>query len=108
MCYPRYSLSQEGLAMPEVLNMRTLNNQIPVGAVYIGRGRKGEFNKWGNPFAMRSERDRNLVIRNYRDWIMDQPELIAAAKAELVGKDLVCFCSPKDCHGHILIEIANS
>jgi len=94
--------------MPEVLNIRDFGGRVPSGAVYIGRARKGEFNKWGNPFVMNGERDRDLVIRNYRDWLLDQPELVRQAKEELAGKDLVCFCAPKDCHGHVLMEVANS
>jgi hypothetical protein len=31
-----------------------------------------------------------------------------AAKRELSGKDLVCFCAPKGCHGDVLLEVANA
>ena len=92
----------------KALNMRALGGRVPADAIYVGRARKGEYNKWGNPFVMNSERDRDLVIRNYRDWLMDQPDLVADAKEELAGKDLVCFCAPKACHADVLIEVANS
>lgn len=36
------------------------------------------------------------------------PELIADARAELRGKDLVCWCAPKACHADVLLDIANS
>lgn len=43
-----------------------------------------------------------------REWLRSQPELILAAKRELAGKDLVCFCAPKGCHGDVLLEVANT
>jgi hypothetical protein len=30
-----------------------------------------------------------------------------AAKRELKGKDLVCYCAPLACHGDVLSRIAN-
>ncbi len=29
-------------------------------------------------------------------------------KAELKGKDLVCWCAPKACHAETIMEIANA
>jgi TatD DNase family protein len=82
--------------------------------VYIGRASKGMPKSctsadWGNPFAMRdqSDRERERVISEYRAWLMNQPELVNKAKSELRGKILACWCAPKDCHGHVLVEIAN-
>ena len=85
--------------------MRVLNKYkdvIPVDAVYIGRP-----SKFGNPFVIGKDGDRDQVIAKYRDWIATKPELIEAAKTKLKGKDLVCFCSPKSCHGDVLVVIAN-
>ncbi|MEM2159611.1 MAG: DUF4326 domain-containing protein [Candidatus Nitrosotenuis sp.] len=31
-----------------------------------------------------------------------------AAQAELRGRDLVCYCAPLECHGDILLAIANA
>ncbi len=86
---------------PIVLNKKV--NGIPTGAVYIGRP-----SKWGNPFVLRKESDRELILKQYREWILTQPELMQQAREELAGKDLVCFCAPKLCHGDILIRIANN
>lgn len=74
----------------------------PPGTVYIGRP-----SKWGNPFVIGRDGDRGMVIAKYRQWIVLQPELYLAAKRELAGRDLVCFCSPLPCHGDVLLEIAN-
>jgi len=39
--------------------------------------------------------------------LLASPDKVAAAKRELRGKDLVCFCAPNACHGDVLIEVAN-
>jgi hypothetical protein len=66
--------------------------------VYIGRP-----SKWGNPFAIGKDGDRDEVIRKYADWLAKQPELLKALH-ELDGKVLGCWCSPKACHGDVLIS----
>lgn len=71
--------------------------------VYIGRP-----SKWGNPFLIGIDGTREEVVKQYNDWIMTQYELVKAAKVELKGKILGCWCAPLACHGDILVEIANS
>lgn len=88
------------IAMPEVLNK--YKSGIPPGAVYIGRP-----SKWGNPFVIGRDGRRDEVIAKYREWLLAQSEKVAQAKAELAGKDLVCWCSPEACHGDVLVEVAN-
>lgn len=67
--------------------------------------------KWGNPFshlpstlAQYKVSDRIEAVEKYRQWILTQPQLLADLE-ELRGKRLGCFCAPKLCHGHILIEL---
>lgn len=74
--------------------------------VFIGRP-----SKWGNPFSHLSSTlaqykasDRIEAVEKYRQWILTQPQLLADLE-ELRGKRLGCFCTPKLCHGHILIEL---
>lgn len=86
--------------MPEVLNKR--HDGVPPGAVYIGRG-----SKWGNPYVIPYDGDRQEVIAKYRYHLFGNPQLLEDAKIELRGKDLVCFCAPLPCHGDILLEVAN-
>jgi len=86
--------------MPRVLNKH--KDAIPKDAVYIGRP-----SKWGNPFIIGPDGDRTDVIEQYYAYIMDTPKLYDAAKKELRGKDLVCFCAPRACHGDVLLLIAN-
>ena len=86
---------------PRVYNR--LNGPVaPLGTVFIGRP-----SKWGNPYVIGRDGTRDEVIARYRQWLVLNPELYAAAKTELRGKDLVCFCAPEACHGDVLLEIAN-
>jgi len=82
-----------------------VNKNYELYDVYIGRP-----SKWGNPFRPkgRSEKARLEAIRKYALWIAEQPELLKAAKTELRGKRLGCYCKPKPCHGDILAEIADA
>lgn len=87
--------------MPQVFNRKT-GGFNPTNAVLIARP-----SKWGNPFVIGPHGDRDLVIAKYEKWLMDQPLLVAAAKRELRGKDLVCYCAPEACHGDVLLRVAN-
>lgn len=75
---------------------------VPDGAVYVGRP-----TKWGNPFVMGRDGNRAAVIVKYVDYLMTKPDLIEAARKELAGKDLVCWCAPQACHAEVLAMIAN-
>ena len=71
--------------------------------VYIGRP-----SKWGNPFQIGRDGTREQVINAYQHWFLSEsPELIEAAKRELPGKVLGCFCKPDACHGDVLASIVN-
>lgn len=85
--------------MPKVLNKRI--SGIPDGAIYVGRP-----SKWGNPFVLEQESEREVVVVSYRIWIMNQSKLLLCLN-ELRGKDLVCWCAPKPCHADVLLELAN-
>jgi hypothetical protein len=69
--------------------------------VYIGRP-----SKWGNPFEIGRDGDRETVIQKYREWILSQPHLMAALP-ELKGKVLGCWRAPQACHGDVLVSLAN-
>jgi hypothetical protein len=72
------------------------------GDVYIGRG-----SKWGNPFVIGEQGDREAVVNMYRGWIQTQPDLLVALP-ELQGKRLACHCHPLPCHGDVLAKLANA
>jgi hypothetical protein len=94
---------------PRVLNMRGRRGVVPAGAVYIGRvvpHLRLQMSRWANPFRIGRDGTRAEVVAKYRDWLLQQPALIAALP-ELRGKDLCCWCSPAACHGDTLLELAN-
>lgn len=89
---------------------KVVNIRVEKCEIYIGRG-----SKWGNPFSHIPNSgapfpvdSREDAIRAYADWILNQSELLEAAKTELKGKVLGCYCKPMECHGDILLKIANS
>lgn len=71
--------------------------------------------KWGNPFShLRGTRaafkveTRLVAVRSHYDWLFaSRPDLVEAAKVELKGKNLVCWCEPLPCHADNLLMIAN-
>jgi hypothetical protein len=85
--------------MCRVLNRN--RDEIPSSAIYIGRG-----SKWGNPFVIGRDGTRNEVIELYRTWLMTSG--LMNDVYELTDKDLVCYCTPKKCHGDVLLELANA
>lgn len=97
------------LTAPRVLNKRT--DQIPTDAIYIGRP-----SDWGNPFthltrgtlAKFQVATRGEAVARYRAYLHDERPDLLARLSELRGRDLVCWCSPQACHGHILLELANA
>jgi hypothetical protein len=78
--------------------------------VYIGREirRYGlTASKWANPYKVgRRDGTREEVIVKYEHWLLSQPDLMAALP-ELTGKVLGCWCTPKPCHGDVLVRLAN-
>lgn len=64
--------------------------------------------KWGNPFVIGIHGNRQEVINKFKEYLLNNKELLEACKKELKGKVLGCWCSPQACHGDILAEIANN
>ncbi len=69
--------------------------------IYIGRP-----SKWGNPFEIGKDGDREEVIKKYREWILTQEDLLNQLYV-LKGKTLGCWCYPLRCHGDVLVELTN-
>ena len=85
----------------EVLNIHKMNPyRLYKNTEYIGRG-----SKWGNPFVIGKDGDRNEVIKTFAIYaqrrLMQEPDWLTPLK----GKDLKCFCAPQACHGDVLIEM---
>jgi hypothetical protein len=97
----------------------------PNGAAVVDRT-----SRWGNPFAVRRDGDgwvvvdlgtgdtldrlttevdaRRVAVEWFRAFLADRPELVAAARPHLAGRDLACFC-PEDgpCHADVWLEVVN-
>lgn len=73
--------------------------------VYIGRP-----SKWGNPFRIGKDGNRQQVIDKFVFWFMqkEQAALRAACIRELRGKRLACYCAPLLCHGDVLAYYADA
>ena len=92
----------------KVFNKRAGN--APRDAIYVGRP-----TRWGNPFSHLDNAKADVkvasraeAVARYRQMLMASPDLIAAARLELKGKHLVCWCAPLACHADVLLEVANS
>ena len=81
---------------------RTRGWRKPPGVVVVTRP-----GKWGNPFTVK-EFGRKEAVRRYREYLITTPGLLDAARAELAGHDLCCWCGPDEaCHADILLELVN-
>ena len=98
--------------MPKVYNRH--HKDAPIDAVYIGRG-----TPWGNPFTTLTVTDhrgpeevtvvgtREEAVRRFEGLVEGNPAFKRQIKDMLKGKDLLCSCAPKLCHGDVLLRIAN-
>ena len=94
--------------MPTVFSFR--DGKAHPGAVSIARP-----GRWGNRISyvqhgVDGERAFADAVARYRAWVMapGQVEFRHKVRAELKGKDLICWCKPLPCHGDVLLEVANS
>ncbi|TCC33880.1 DUF4326 domain-containing protein [Kribbella capetownensis] len=64
--------------------------------------------KWHNPHkpARRSPEANAAAVAAYRGHLREHPELVAAARVELAGKRLACWCPLElPCHADVLAEV---
>ena len=70
--------------------------------VYCGRG-----SKYGNPYVIGEDGNRDDVIALYRNWLWNEIQTRRITIKELQsleGKKLGCYCKPKRCHCDILVR----
>lgn len=98
-----------------IINILNKHHGNPKGE-YIGRG-----SPLGNPYPITKQDSRDFVCDAYEDWLRRKiqsndklviNELNRLANIALEGPlDLICFCSPKRCHGltikRIIMEAIN-
>ncbi|MFI2349734.1 DUF4326 domain-containing protein [Streptomyces sp. NPDC019443] len=111
---------------------RTFGWRAPAEAKYVGRG-----TRWGNPWAVVQTPQgwaaswtegarqptppaekrwvaadtryaaHEAAVYRYAEWIADQPKMLAVIRAELAGRDVMCWCLRElPCHGDVLIATA--
>lgn len=74
--------------------------RAPDAAIYVGRP-----TRWGNPFVGGSPEE---LVEAYRRSFHGRPDLAELVRAELAGKDLMCWCpETQACHADVLLDIAN-
>lgn len=104
--------------MLKVLNIKKVDLSYGLNMIYIGR--KNSYKKvngsvLANIYTIGKDGNREEVIEKYRKWLWlkiknkDQKvmnELIKIGKKVKNGKkvNLVCWCSPKGCHGDVLVR----
>lgn len=76
----------------------------PSDSTYIGRG-----SAFGNILVIGKDGTREEVIAWYRHWLMNKliardPVVEKAFKELTKDSKLLCFCSPKPCHGEVIRE----
>ena len=84
---------------------RTAGWRMPANTVYVGRP-----TRWGNRFgADNTPGSRAGARRLFRLWVNQHPAYADAARVELAGKNLACWCPlGQPCHADVLLEIANA
>ena len=80
--------------MTKVWNIK---DDFPSDAIYIGRG-----SPYGNPYVVGIHGERGECCDLFEKNIL--PTLDVSA---LRGKDLVCHCKPRRCHGDAIFAKAN-
>jgi len=59
--------------------------------------------RWGNPFEVGKDGDRDYVVESYARYFERKLSLHSDIR-ELDGKVLACWCYPEACHGDVLLD----
>jgi hypothetical protein len=95
---------------------------IPPSAADVTRRSREFKRRWGNPYVVGKTvtvdgeavevRDRAHAVDLHRRYLRRHPELVDAARRELAGRDLACWCplpaagEPDVCHAGVLLRVA--
>jgi hypothetical protein len=92
-----------GMSLPQRVQLRrTRGWRKPPNTVVVSRP-----SKWGNPYKV-ADYGRPEAVRLYKEHLRQRPELVEAARRELRGRDLACWCAPGvECHADLLMSAAN-
>jgi hypothetical protein len=91
----------------KLLNKYTATPEEKEGAIYIGRG-----SPLGNPWVIGQDGKREEVIARYRPYLEEKlkvkdPSITKAFQQLRPDSKLLCFCTPKPCHGEVIINLYN-
>lgn len=92
----------EAMKPKRIQRKRTLGWRMPQNCVYVGRP-----TKFGNHHTVINGNYANAVAL-YRHWLYSDAgaSIREAARRELVGKDLACWCPlGTPCHADVLLEL---
>ena len=107
---PLYWLVEEDHAI--ISQYFTIGNSI----ILCGRNVRFQIpfkSKWHNPYTVEKINgkevpgSREKAIRQYKEYILNKPELLKLIPIELKDKTLGCWCKPNKCHGDVLVELAD-
>jgi len=94
------------------------HGRTPDGAIYVGRAAPGlKASPYANPHKVGGlcrlcylEHDRQSAVDAYDQDFIDHPELLAAARRDLAGRDLACWCrlDGLPCHADRLLLAVNT
>lgn len=85
-----------------MVNVYNRHYPYPSNTLYIGRGTIA-----GNPFIIGIDGTRDEVCDKYERKIENDPILKAKLIEFCRGRNLLCSCKPKRCHGDYLLRISN-
>ena len=90
------------------------HGRVPAGAVYVGRAAPGlSASRYANPYKV-SAYGLPEAARLYLEYVASRPDLLEAARRELAGRDLACWCKlpepgePDLCHAALLIAVVST
>ena len=78
--------------------------RMPPNTVKVDRS-----TRWGNPYPVTTTRENAIAaFANWLDVSLPGQEVKEAARRELRGKNLACWCKlGEPCHADVLLEMAN-
>jgi hypothetical protein len=78
--------------------------KMPANTVKVDRS-----TEWGNPYGVGPGQTAAESVAKFRAYMLRRPSWILAAKQQLRGKNLACWCAlDQPCHADVLLEIANT
>ena len=93
--------------MTKVINLRTFAaTGIPLGVVRIDRS-----SRWGNPYRIGPDTSRYEAVYRYWSWMRNHladGRVTRDDLSMLAGRTLGCWCTPKACHGDVLVRAADA